>query len=103
MIRHSANQVLRHTVNPSQLKHMLAMGRASYIFIDRDDWDYIRSHEAELNSLVRLDLPDMPAGLQRHIVCSRDVAPETMEKLNRAIAAMNLPPPVSAAPIPSRR
>ncbi|WP_295993953.1 ABC transporter substrate-binding protein [Rugamonas sp.] len=99
LIAHSGNQVMRRTVDPRQMMRMLAVGRAAYMFIDRVDWDYFREHEPALGGLVRRDLPDMPPGLQRHIVCSRDVAPAVMDKLNAAIAAMNL----SAAPAPSRR
>jgi uncharacterized protein (TIGR02285 family) len=87
MIASSANHIMRRTVETSAMLRMLAVGRASYIFVDREDWNYLRNKENSLQSLVLLDYPDMPPGLKRHVVCSRDVPPETMDRLNRAIAA----------------
>ncbi|MGO4466418.1 hypothetical protein AB4Z11_12720, partial [Pseudoduganella sp. RAF53_2] len=87
MIASSANHIMRRTVETSAMLRMLAVGRASYIFVDREDWNYLRNKENSLQSLVLLDYPDMPPGLKRHVVCSRDVPAETMDRLNRAIAA----------------
>src|SRR5471030_643614 len=88
MIAHSANHIMRRTVKTTSMIHMLAAGRASYTFVDRSDWDYFRARDKSLQVLVRVDLPDMPPGLNRHIACSRDVAPEMMARLNRAIATI---------------
>lgn len=87
LIAKSDNHIMRRTVETAAMYRMLAVGRADYLFIDREDWGYLRAKYPELKALVQVDFADMPPGLKRHIVCSRDVPAETMERLNRAIAA----------------
>jgi len=88
MIARSGNHVMRRTVDTTSMMHMLEIGRASYTFADRDDWEFFRAREKALQTLVRIDFPDMPPGLTRHIACSRDVTAEMMERLNQAIATV---------------
>lgn len=87
MIARTQSQVMRRTVNTATLARMLALGRVSFIIIDRYDWEYFRQTDKLLQDVVRHDFPDIPAGLKRHIACSRDIAPELIERLNQAIAA----------------
>ncbi len=87
LIARSENRVMKRTVETSAMFRMVAMGRADYMFVDREDWNYLRTKYPELQTMVLLDFPDMPPGLKRHIVCSRDVPADIMERLNRAIAA----------------
>jgi uncharacterized protein (TIGR02285 family) len=87
LIAASGNRLMRRTVDTATMIRMVAAGRASYIFVDREDWNHMRNKDMQLQSLVMLDFSDMPPGLKRHIVCSRDMPAETMERLNRAIAA----------------
>ena len=87
MIKASKNKVMSRTVETTQMMRMLTVGRASYMFVDREDWEFFRRKNPSANAMVRHDFPDMPPGLRRHIVCSRDVPQETMNKLNQAIAA----------------
>jgi polar amino acid transport system substrate-binding protein len=89
LIASSRNRIMRRTVETSAMFRMVAFGRADYLFVDREDWNYLRLKFPELQSLVLVDFPDMPPGLKRHIVCSRDVPAETMERINRAILARN--------------
>lgn len=89
LIASSENRVMRRTVETAAMFRMVAVGRADYLFVDREDWNYLRLKYPELQSLVLVDFPDMPAGLKRYFVCSRDVPAETMERLNRAILARN--------------
>jgi polar amino acid transport system substrate-binding protein len=91
MIKRSGNQVMSRTVEPKAMLRMLSLGRASYMFADRSDWEFFRQTENWQRPPVRYDFPDMPPGLKRHIVCSKDVAPEIMDKLNQAIAATGGP------------
>lgn len=92
MIKQSKNELMSRTVESSSMMRMLAVGRASYMFIDREDWNYFRAQQPGLAMhMQRHDFPDMPAGLKRHIVCSRDVAPALMNRLNQAIAATGGP------------
>jgi ABC-type amino acid transport substrate-binding protein len=92
LIAGSENRVMRRTVETAAMFRMLALGRADYLFVDREDWNYLRNRLPELQSLVLLDFADMPPGLKRYLVCSRDVPAETMERLNRAIAARSETP-----------
>jgi uncharacterized protein (TIGR02285 family) len=89
LINASQNRIMRRTVETSAMFRMVAVGRADYLFVDREDWNYLRLKFPELQSLVLVDFADMPPGLKRYIVCSRDVPAETMERLNRAIQARN--------------
>ncbi|WP_051293524.1 substrate-binding periplasmic protein [Pseudoduganella violaceinigra] len=89
LIAGSQNRIMRRTVETAAMFRMVSVGRADYMFVDREDWNYLRVNHPELRTLVLVDYSDMPPGLKRHIVCSRDVPTETMERLNRAIAARN--------------
>ena len=91
MIKRSDNQIMRRTVEPSLMVRMLAVGRGSFMFADRDDWEFFRKREKWPRPPVRVEFPDMPPGLKRHIVCSKDVAPEIMARLNQAISASGGP------------
>jgi uncharacterized protein (TIGR02285 family) len=85
MIRASANHVERKTVEPAQLARMVDVNRVSFMFIDRDDWEYLRRHDDTIRDTVQIDFSDMPAGLNRYIVCSKDVPADVMAKINKAI------------------
>lgn len=84
-IRQSANQVMRRTVPTTNMLQMLAAGRASYLLADRNDWNHLRARNKQVASLAQYEVPDLPPGLKRHILCSRDVPAATMERLNQAI------------------
>ena len=88
LINASANQVLRRTVEPAAMVRMTAANRVSFMFIDRDDLAYLRERDSNLGNAVRIDLPDMPPGLQRYILCSKDVPAATIVRINRVIAGM---------------
>jgi uncharacterized protein (TIGR02285 family) len=87
MIKGSKNQIMSRTVETTLMMRMLSAGRASYMFVDREDWEFFRNKEKTVQASVRHDFPDMPPGMRRHIACSKDVPAETMAKLNQAIAA----------------
>jgi uncharacterized protein (TIGR02285 family) len=88
LIAASENRIMRRTVETAAMFRMVALGRADYLFVDREDWNHLRQRIPELKPLVLIDFPDMPPGLKRYFVCSRDVPAETMERLNRAIAGV---------------
>jgi len=92
-IKQSANQIMRRTVPTSNMVQMLAAGRASYLLTDRNDWNYMRLRHKQLAGLVQYEVPDLPPGLKRYILCSRDVPAATMEKLNQAIRLAPKPAP----------
>jgi polar amino acid transport system substrate-binding protein len=93
LIKGSANQVVRRTVEPATMMRMVSAARVSFMFIDRDDLAYFRARDAGLGSTVQHDYPDMPPGLKRYIVCSKDVAGTTMARINKAIDALDKPAP----------
>ncbi len=87
MIKRSTTQLATRTVAPTAMMRMVAAGRVSFMFLDREDYDYLITREPSLKQSVRRELPDMPPGLARHVVCSRAVPAATMDKLNAAIDA----------------
>jgi polar amino acid transport system substrate-binding protein len=59
---------------------------ADYMFIDREDYDYInRMGEISAMGLLPMDYTDMPPGLNRYLMCSKRVDAETLARLNQAI------------------
>ena len=87
MIRASAGKVVRRTVEPALMVRMMGAGRFDFMFVDRGDWDYAREREPALRDAFMRAYPDAPPGLQRYIVCSKDVAPELMARINKALEA----------------
>lgn len=85
LIAGSANQIRHATVEPTVMMRMVAAHRVDYMLADQADWDYLRQHEKGLDTITEQRFTDMPAGLERHIVCSKDVAPELMTRINHAI------------------
>lgn len=85
-IKTARNRVEHSSAAPMIMARMLTANRADYMFIDADDWDYLSAKDGGMQALSRLQLSDMPKGLNRYIVCSKDVSPETMHSINSALA-----------------
>jgi polar amino acid transport system substrate-binding protein len=85
MIKATANRVERKTVEPALMARIVAANRVSFMFIDRDDWEYLSQRDEMVHDAVQIDFPDLPAGLNRYIVCSKDVPADVMAKINKAI------------------
>ncbi|PWF55320.1 hypothetical protein C7C56_002460 [Massilia glaciei] len=85
LIAASGNRIDRRTVIPTRMMRMLAAGRVSFMFIDREDLAYLSGREPGVREALRHDFADMPAGLARHLVCGKDVAPALMERIDKAI------------------
>jgi len=85
MIKTTANRVERKTLEPAPMARMVGANRMSFMFIDRDDWEYLSQHDESVHEATQVDFPDLPPGLNRYIVCSKDVPAETMAKINKAI------------------
>lgn len=92
LLRTSANQIQLRTVEPASIMRMVAAGRFSFTFSDVDDWTYARAHDPSLPATLRRDYPDMPTGLKRYVLCTKDVPAESMARLNRAIDALEVVP-----------
>lgn len=91
-IAKAGNQTMRRTVTTTNMILMLAANRFNYMLADRNDWGHMRTHYKEMASVVQYDVPDLPPGLKRYILCSRTMPASTIERLNQAIRA--LPKPV---------
>ncbi|MFZ6767910.1 hypothetical protein ACO0LM_12590 [Undibacterium sp. Di26W] len=85
MIKSSKNRIERSTTLPMIMARMVGANRASYMLIDREDWEYLKDKEDSLHQTTQMDLAGMPAGLHRYIVCSKDLPPEQMQKINAGI------------------
>jgi uncharacterized protein (TIGR02285 family) len=95
-IKDSANRKMLSSVNSVGMMQMVAADRVSYMLSDRTDWNYTRIRHRSLDSVVQYEVPDVPPGLKRHIVCSKDIPAATMEKLNQAIR-------ITPKPVPQER
>lgn len=96
LIRRSSNTVIKRTVETAVMVRMLQAGRFDFIFVDQDDWEFAQAHDDALRGSIALDFPDIPPGLQRYIVCSKDVGLGVMARLNRAIEATQVKPPAKS-------
>jgi len=85
MFATTKNKVVRSTTLPMIMARMVAANRASYMLIDREDWEYLKEKEESLSQTTQMDLQGMPSGLNRYIVCSKDVTVEHMRKINTAL------------------
>ena len=85
MFTTTKNKAVRSTTLPMIMARMVAANRASYILIDMEDWEYLKEKEESLSQTTQMDLQGMPSGLNRDIVCSKDVTVEHMRKINTAL------------------
>jgi len=78
---------IKATVSPLQLAKMVAAHRVDYMLIDQEDFTQIgqKAEFSELN-LTPIKFPDMPPGLKRYLICSKNVDDRTMAKLDKAIS-----------------
>lgn len=69
-----------------QLAQLIKKGRASYLLTAPEEVEMlVRSAGFERNAFVMIPMKDVPAGNKRHLMCSRSVSDETIERLNRSI------------------
>jgi polar amino acid transport system substrate-binding protein len=85
MIKKSKNQVARYNIIPMILARMISANRASYMFINRQEWEYLKINDIAVNELNLIDMTGIPSGLKSFLVCSKDVDPSIMKKINNAI------------------
>ncbi|WP_394779389.1 hypothetical protein [Undibacterium sp.] len=91
MIKRSKNHVERSTTSPMVMAQMIGANRASFMFIDREDWEFLRDKERSMQGTTQIDLKGMPQGMDRYIVCSKDVPAASMKKINQALTRL-VPP-----------
>ncbi|MBC3872969.1 transporter substrate-binding domain-containing protein [Undibacterium flavidum] len=85
----SKNKIIRSSAAPMIMVRMINANRASMMLIDKDDWHYLSSKDEQLSELTQVDVEGMPAGLDRYIVCSKDVASDTMIRINSSLAKIS--------------
>lgn len=90
MLKSAATKVERRTVESPLMMKLLAADRVSFVFADRYAWFYLKQHDPAAHEIVVREFPDMPAGQKRYLVCSKDVAPELMQRLNNVIKSMKI-------------
>lgn len=92
MISSAAQEAMDSTVTPLGLAKMIKARRADYMLIDEEDYKYLNARgDVDAEGLVPVRFSDMPPGLKRYIMCSKNVSAKTMAKLDRAIAQVVRP------------
>lgn len=83
-------KVDRGLVSPLQVAKKLASRRADFMFIDQEDYEYLLATDAgfRAEALKRVEFPDLPPGLKRYILCTRQVDESTIARMNAAIARL---------------
>ena len=89
MIKNAKTRIERSTTLPMNMARMIAANRASFMFIDRADWEYLKDSDEYLRQTHQIDLPGMPPGQDRYIVCSKDIKSEQMQRINGVIQKIN--------------
>lgn len=74
-------------LSPQKVAEKLAAERADFMFMDRDDYEFFKATTPTFphDALIVVSVPDAPAGLQRYILCSKKVSPDTMNQINTGI------------------
>ena len=92
MLANAHTKVERRTVESPLMMKLLAANRVSFVIVDRIAWQYWRMHDPAALGVVPHDLPDMPAGQKRYLVCSKDIPAGVMDRLNTAIKSLKIGP-----------
>lgn len=85
MIQHSKNKQVRIHASPSVMARMISANRASFMFINKYEWDYLRKNDPLLNAAKLLDIAGVPLGQPSYLVCGKQMDAARMQKLNHAI------------------
>lgn len=85
MIKASKNKILRSTTLQANMARMIAANRASFMFVDRKDWEYLKKNDEHVRGASQIDLPDLPPSQNRYILCSKDMTTAQMQRINKAI------------------
>ncbi|GFM36487.1 substrate-binding periplasmic protein [Desulfovibrio psychrotolerans] len=85
MTRHE-NRVMQITGEQAVLMRMLAAGRFDFVLLPPEEVPGLALAAGETPEAFTLtELPDIPAGNTRHIMFSRAVSPDMVERINNAI------------------
>ncbi len=73
---------------PSQVYQMIVGGRADYMIASQEEVDYyVQTGVVDATKVKILVFPDMPRGLYRHIICSKSVSDDIINRLNKVIGS----------------
>jgi polar amino acid transport system substrate-binding protein len=89
MIKDSKNKQERHSVLPMIMARMIGANRASFMLIEKAAWDFLKDSDSYFQQTRIVEIVGIPKGLDSHIVCSKDVSPATMAKINDAIRQLS--------------
>ena len=88
-LANAARTPVRAQLAPLQLARMVAARRVDYMLIDEEDLGWLRRDpEFTHLPLTRVEFADIPRGELRYLACSRQVTPQTMERLDQAIRSL---------------
>jgi polar amino acid transport system substrate-binding protein len=90
LIQHSKNKQVRIHASPSVMARMISANRASFMFINKYEWEYLKKNDALLNAAKLLDMTGVPAGQPSYLVCGKKMDAARMQKLNQAIEKLSL-------------
>lgn len=90
MLANAHTKVERRTVESPLMMKLLVANRVSFVIVDRIAWQYWRLHDPAALGVTPFDLPDMPAGQKRYLVCSKDIPADVMNRLNAAIKTLKI-------------
>ena len=85
MIKAGKNKILRSTTRQGNMARMITANRASFMFVDRNDWEYLKKNDEHVRGAMQIDFPDLPPSQNRYILCSKDMTAAQMQRINKAI------------------
>jgi uncharacterized protein (TIGR02285 family) len=89
---------LRATVTVMRMSKMLDAGRADFMFIDEEDLRWLDRNQAlSRQGVKRVSFADAPAGLPRHLMCSKNMPAEILTRINTAIRQLGLDGPAATS------
>ena len=75
--------------SPASNPAKLIAGRFDFALINSEELDHLMAQSPDLGArIVRLELPDVPPGKARHLMCSRNVDAGLIERLDQAITRL---------------
>lgn len=80
-------KVIHTTSENSLMVEMIRMGRADFMFVAEEEASFlVEEAGASAKDFHLIRFPDMPDGERRHIMCSKHVPDEVIQRLNKAIS-----------------
>lgn len=87
LISMTAQTAMGSTASPLGMAKMMKRKRTDYMLIDEKDYKFLnQQNEMDVEDDKPVRFSDMPAGQMRCTMCSKSVSPDTMARLDKAIA-----------------